>query len=255
MKTKMPVLFVSHGNPMTVFDQSSASEYFAWTRHLPNPKALVIFSAHWETERLNFGEIVRHNELVYDFYGFSDELYQLQYPAEAAAYLVQPIRDLLKNEIAVTTRGLDHGVWVPLLHMWPDANIPILQMSIPSGLSNQGLMDIGKKLSPLRDEGVMIVGAGTLTHNIPLGLSRKYSSTPEWAIEFDQWVEDALLHNRASILEWEIRAPQAKLNHPTAEHFKPLLIAMGAASDKDEVSFPITGFDFQVFSKRSVQFG
>jgi len=255
MPQKMPVLFVSHGSPMTIYDRASAEEYASWSAKLPQPKALLVFSAHWEADQLEFGETVAHEQLIYDFYGFPESLYELQYPAPGANFLVEQIDNLLQVDIPRTSRGLDHGVWVPLLHMYPKADIPILQMSIPRFATNDMLLDLGKQLSALRENGIAIVGAGTLTHNLREGLSQKYKTTPDWAIEFDQWVGNALLNDKRQLLDWENHAPFAQLNHPTKEHFKPLLIALGAARADDLITFPILGFDFQVFSKRSVQFG
>ena len=255
MSQKLPVLFISHGNPMTVFDQTSAREYQDWRDSLPQARAMLIFSAHWESDSLLMGETVAHNTIIYDFYGFPQQLYELQYPAPAADFLVTPIRQLLGYEVPVSNRGIDHGVWVPLLHMWPKADLPILQMSLPVAFDNRDLHNLGRQLAPLREQGVLIVGAGTLTHNLRDGLAHKYQSPPEWARRFDAWVETSLLNNREQLLIWERVAPNASMNHPSAEHFRPLLVALGAADDDDPVSFPITGYDFQVFSKRSVQFG
>lgn len=250
----MPVLFVSHGNPMTALDLNSANEYKTWAERIPNPKALLVFSAHWESEQPQFGETIAHNQLVYDFYGFADELYDLQYPAPGAPFLIQPIRELLQQEIAQTERGLDHGVWVPLLHMWPNADIPVLQMSLPSAMSNHELFELGRRLSALREQDVVIIGAGTLSHNLRETFSNAYTSTPDWVRNFDGWVEQSLLHDQMQLLDWESKAPQAKRNHPSGEHFRPLLVALGAAGPSAKVSFPIVGFEMQTLSKRSVQF-
>jgi 4,5-DOPA dioxygenase extradiol len=251
---EMPVLFVSHGNPMTALDQNSATEYKTWADNIERPEALVIFSAHWESEPLQFGETIQHQELVYDFYGFSDELYELQYPAPGAAFLIEPITKLLDRNIEQTDRGLDHGVWVPLLHMWPNADIPVLQMSLPKTMTNRQLFDLGQSLSALRQQGVVIIGAGTLSHNLRETFSAAYTSTPDWVRNFDSWVEHSLLHDQAQLLEWETKAPEAKRNHPSPEHFRPLLVALGAAGPSAKISFPISGFEMQTLSKRSVQF-
>jgi len=250
----MPVLFISHGNPMLALDKDAGREYAEWGRHLPTPKALLIFSAHWEEDGLVSGETRRHDELVYDFYGFPEPLYRVQYPAPGAAWLPDEIHALLTEEILQQPRGLDHGVWVPLLHMWPAADVPVLQMAMPKHATNRQLVELGSRLAPLRDQGVMIVGAGTLTHNLREGLGG-YTATPEWASRFDEWVADVLLNDRSRLLDWETEAPEARRNHPTPEHFRPLLISVGAADDDESPSFPITGYDMHTFSKRSVQFG
>ena len=255
MSDLMPALFVSHGNPMLANDNESAQEYRAWGERLPKPKALLIFSAHWQTPGLVFGETIRHEKLIYDFFGFPDELYQLQYPAPGAEWLIDEVCNVLAEAVPQNKRGLDHGVWVPLLHMWPEADVPILQMSLPADYSNHDLLELGRRLAPLREQGVMIVGAGTLSHNLREGLSGKYASTPEWVTRFDDWLERALLNDRMQLLDWENSAPEAQRNHPTAEHFRPLLITVGAALEGEPAMFPLLGFDMAVFSKRSVQFG
>jgi len=255
MSDAMPSLFVSHGNPMLALDNESTLEYRNWSARLPRPKALLIFSAHWEKTGLVFGEIVRHEKLIYDFYGFPDELYQLQYPAPGAEWLVDEVRRLVNEDIPQSRRGLDHGVWVPLLQMWPDADVPILQMSLPSDYSNQQLYELGRELAPLRQQRVMIAGAGTLSHNLRDGLSRRYAETPEWVLNFDQWITQTLSGDRKQLFDWENNAPDALRNHPTPEHFRPLLITVGAAGNEEVAEYPLSGFDMAVFSKRSVQFG
>ena len=253
MSNRMPSLFVSHGNPMLALDEQNGKDYRTWGEQLPKPKAILVFSAHWEEEGLVFGETINHNQLVYDFFGFPEPLSQVQYPAPGAPSLMDQVNKLLNENIQQSQRGLDHGVWVPLLHMWPQADIPILQMSLPTSYSNEELLELGKTLAPLREQGIMIIGAGTLTHNLREGLSGKYSTPPNWVTEFDQWVANALLTSREDLVNWE-QAPHAKINHPSKEHFLPLLITADASSPEDNITFPITGYDMQVFSKLSVQF-
>lgn len=250
----MPSLFVSHGSPMSALDQASAAEYRTSGQRLPRPRAILIFSAHWETDSLAFGELINHERLLYDFYGFPEALYQSQYPAPGAASLVDEIQNIFVDDIPIISRALDHGVWVPLLHMWPAADVPVLQMSLPSSYSNQQLFELGQCLMPLRQQSVMIIGAGTLSHNLREGMMGRYADTPDWVISFDRWLEHALLEDRQQLLDWENLAPEAKRNHPTAEHFRPLLITVGSATDAESVTFPMKGFEMAVFSKRSVQF-
>lgn len=201
-----------------------------------------------------FGETATHDQLIYDFYGFPETLYKLQYPAPGAPWLTDVVQEVLGETIPQRSRGLDHGVWIPFLHMWPDANVPILQLSLPSGFSNQQLFELGQRMIPLREKGVAIVGCGTLSHNLNEGLRIGYTSTPDWVKAFDQWTTQALEQDRERLLQWEIEAPYAERNHPTPEHFRPLLITAGAATEQDALAYPIEGFDMGVFSKRSVQF-
>ncbi len=254
-KKRMPVLFVSHGNPLSVMDDQMTQAYGAWAASLPKPKAILIFSAHWESRELIVGEITSHEELIYDFYGFPDKLYDLQYPAPGAEWLVSEVVHLLGEEVPQRARGLDHGVWIPLMRMWPNADIPILQISQPANYSNQALYELGERLLPLREQGVMIIGAGTLTHNLKEGLSGRYSKIPDWVSKFDDWIAQTLQRDPKKLIEWETNAPEPQRNHPTPEHFRPLLIAAGASIFGESLKFPLLGFDMAVFSRRSVQFG
>ncbi len=256
MTSPLPVLFITHASPFLATDVDKGNEFRAWGKSLPTPKAILVFSAHWETNRLSFGETSPHTQLIYDFGGFPDDLYQLQYPAPGATEWLEPIRNLLEGygQIEETQRGLDHGVWVPFLHLWPEANIPILQMTMPSTMSNQDLFDLGRRLAPLREQGVLIISSGALTHNLREAFRRRYAQPPEWVTQFDQWVVDTVNGDRSDLLEWETRAPFALENHPTPEHFRPLLIAVGAASEADAVQSPITGYEMGVFSRRCIEF-
>jgi 4,5-DOPA dioxygenase extradiol len=255
MTKRMPVLFVSHGSPMLALDMAAGTDYLAWGKSLPTPRAILVFSAHWEETPLCFGETTAHTQLVYDFYGFPEELYRLQYPAPGAAWLTDEISTLLNEKITHQERGLDHGVWVPFMHMWPDADVPILQMSMPHTLPDQELFDLGQRLAPLREHEVLICANGTITHNLREGLRGRLTHPPTWVTDFDRWVEQCLLHNRQALLNWRNEAPQAQRNHPSPEHFRPLLIAAGAAVEDDSVGFPVSGFEMMAFSRRAVQFG
>jgi 4,5-DOPA dioxygenase extradiol len=253
--TKMPVIFISHGSPMLAVDTSAGEDFKRWGAALPKPKAALVFSAHWQSAPLSFGESADHQELIYDFTGFPAELYRLQYPALGAAWLMASVQELLGAELLKqTNRGLDHGVWVPLLHLWPEADIPILQISMPHTLSNQELYNLGQRLTPLREVGVMIIGSGGVTHNLREAFSSKHSETPSWVSRFDDWITHSLLQDKTQLLTWE-NAPHAAQNHPTPEHFRPLLIAAGAADDNDSIDFPVTGFELGIISRRAVQFG
>jgi 4,5-DOPA dioxygenase extradiol len=258
---KTPALFVSHGSPLLAIDSQAGETFRHWGQSLSKPRALLVFSAHWETPQLAFGETVEHDNLIYDFSGFPPELYELQYPAPGAPWLIEPIEELLGPEMPLsqTNRGLDHGVWVPLLRMWPQADIPILQMSLPHTLSNkpvsnQALFDLGRRLAPLREQGIMIIGTGVITHNLREAFTGSHSEPPLWATSFDGWVKQTLQQDRRLLAGWE-QAPYAQQNHPTPEHFLPLLIAAGAADDSDYVDFPVSGFELNLFSRTSVQFG
>jgi 4,5-DOPA dioxygenase extradiol len=253
---KTPVLFVSHGSPLLAIDPQAGETFRQWGQSLSKPKALLVFSAHWEAPQLAFGETTDHGQLIYDFSGFPAPLYQLQYPAPGAPWLVESIESVLAPQAPLerSNRGLDHGVWVPLLHLWPQADIPVLQMALPRQWTNQALFDLGARLAPLRGQGIMIIGTGVITHNLREAFTQTYHQPPAWATEFDAWVKQTLRQDRRQLVNWE-QAPHAKQNHPTPEHFRPLLIAAGAADDSDYLQIPITGFEMNLFSRTSVQFG
>jgi 4,5-DOPA dioxygenase extradiol len=194
--------------------------------------------------------------LVYDFYGFPDRYYQTRYPAPGAPELAARVRELLRRrEMPVTDdpeRGLDHGAWVPLLAMYPQADLPVLQVSMP-GLDPRELVELGRALAPLREEGVLIFGSGFLTHNMRYAFR---PGTPDWARDFDAWVAGALSPlDLDALIDFQARAPSARLALPTWEHYAPVLVAAGAAADPGaRTSFPISGWWMDgAFTKRSVQ--
>ena len=252
---RAPVLFVAHGAPMLLDDAGWVDDLRRWGDALTKPTAILMISAHWEARPLTIGA-TRPVPLIYDFYGFPERFYRLQYAAPGAPALADRVRGLLRGngiEIAdAPARGLDHGSYIPLMCMYPDADVPVLQISMPS-LEPAALFAVGRALAPLRDEGVMIVGSGFLTHN--LGAMRS-PVTPQWANEFDAWIADVLARRDVdALLDYRARAPALRLAHPTQEHFAPVLVSAGAALDADAVRFPIEGFWFGSFTRRSLQLG
>lgn len=254
----MPVVFIAHGAPPLLDDEPWKAELKAWSKAMPRPKAILSLSAHWEAHPLAIGATTAI-PLVYDFYGFPKRYYELQYPAPGAPELAGRIRDLLRGKgiafVDDPKRGLDHGTYVPLMSMYPDADIPVLQVSLP-GLDPQELRDFGRALAPLRNEGVLIAGSGFLTHNMrALG----EPSTPAWAQEFDEWSRDVLSRMDVdALVDFKKRSPSARLAHPREEHFAPVISAAAAAVDGGgAVTFPITGFwkMAPAFTRRSVQIG
>ncbi|WP_455366404.1 DODA-type extradiol aromatic ring-opening family dioxygenase [Kaarinaea lacus] len=253
----MPALFIAHSAPPLALDPIAGEDYKRLSENLPKPSAILVFSAHWEGAQLALGEISQHDVPIYDFGGFQPELYELQYPAPGAPRLADKIHALLDKHytLANSERGLDHGVWVPFLHMWPDADIPILQMSMPYNFSDQALFELGQQLSPLRENNILIVGTGGITHNLRTVSPHHTGNPPAWAMEFDQWIASTLVnHEYNKLIDWQSQAPQANMNHPTPEHFRPLLIVAGAAQH-EPVTFPITGFEWGSMSRRAVQLG
>lgn len=255
--TPLPVIFAAHGAPFLLDDASWSGELRAWAEAMPRPSSVLMVSAHWEQRPTTLGA-TQPVPLVYDFYGFPQRFYQTQYPSPGAPQLAARVRELLAARgMAVASdprRGLDHGAYVPLVAMYPQADVPVLQLSMPA-LDARELFALGQALAPLRAEGVLIFGSGFLTHNMQYA-SR--AGTPQWAREFDAWAEDALARFDAdALLDFHVRAPAARLALPTWEHYAPVLVAAGAAADgPHRATFPITGFwNEGAFTRRSVQLG
>jgi 4,5-DOPA dioxygenase extradiol len=255
--SRMPVIFAAHGAPVLLDDPVWMAELAAWAQAMPRPRSILMVSAHWEERPTTLGA-TRPVPLVYDFYGFPEQYYTTRYPAPSASQLASRVRELLRENGMPSTdepgRGLDHGAYVPLVAMYPKADIPVLQVSMP-GLMPDELLVLGRTLAPLRDEGVLIFGSGFLTHNMRYAFR---PGTPSWAREFDDWAEGALSRlDLDALRDFQVRAPGARLALPTWEHYAPVLVAAGAAADeRSKTSFPITGWWMDgAFTKRSVQLG
>lgn len=258
MANRMPVIFLAHGSPLLLDDQGWVGELAAWARVLPRPRSVLMLSAHWEARPVTLAA-TRTVPLVYDFYGFPEKYYRAQYPAPGAPELAERVRALLAPTQPVAAdpdRGLDHGAYVPLVAMYPDADVPVLQASLPT-MDPATLFALGGALAPLRDEGVLIVGSGFLTHNLRTFRFAPQATTPAWAAEFDAWAADALARcDVDAVLDYRRRAPGVREALPTHEHFVPVVVALGAsAGAREPVTFPITGFMAAAFTRRSVQFG
>jgi len=253
---RTPVGFIGHGNPMNVAMEDRYRPWVEWGQRLPRPLSVLAVSAHWEASPVLIGSTARHDRLMYHFGGFPDWMYHLQYPAPGAPDLADRVEGLLSPGLSVerTERLLDHGVWAPLLHLFPDADVPVLQISMPMTMSAEGLFELGRELAPLRDEGVFILGTGNVVHNLPD--ARWDTDEPTgYAVDFDGWVAQALrTKDMAAIVDWVGRAPDPLRNHPSEEHYRPLVVATGAASG-DDTRFPVEGFEHATISRRSVQFG
>jgi len=234
----MPVLFVSHGSPMLALTDGPAHRFLqTLAADLPRPKAIVVVSAHWETQHPVVGA-APVMDTIYDFFGFPPELYKLTYPAKGDPALAHRVEAALSEAgfkaASDDKRGLDHGAWVPLHLTYPNADIPVIQVSIQSHLGPEHHYRLGQALAPLRDEGVLILASGSLTHNLYAFRDTRAAGEAQpalpWVQDFAEWVASAVEGGRIDdLLHFEERAPHAHDNHPTDEHFLPLFVALGAA--------------------------
>ena len=255
---RMPVIFVAHGSPFLLDDAGWVTELRQWARSMPPPKSVLMLSAHWEQRPVTLGA-TRTVPLVHDFYGFPPTYYEVTYPAPGAHGLAARLRELLGRTQPILEdpeRGLDHGAYVPLVAMYTQADVPVLQASLPT-MDPSALAAFGRALAPLRREGVLIVGSGFLTHNLRAMDPRPNPPTPSWAADFDAWAADVLARRDLNaLLDYRSRAPGVRQALPTHEHFVPVIAAAGAALEEPgEVTFPIVGFDAGSLTRRSVQFG
>jgi 4,5-DOPA dioxygenase extradiol len=238
----LPTLFVSHGSPMTAVEPGAAREAWkALARSLPRPRAIVIASAHWETGL----PMVTGNprpETIHDFGGFPAELYALRYPApgapDVAAEVVAALKDAGITAAIDGCRGLDHGAWVPLMHMYADADVPVVQLSVQPERGAAHHLALGRALAPLTGRGVLVVGSGHATHNVRDWMANARAKRElAYVGEFADWIAGRLAEGDAdALVAWKERGPDAARAHPTDEHYLPLLIAFGAAGDAPRVA-------------------
>jgi len=231
------VLFISHGAPTFAIEPGVLGPQLrALGQKLSDVKAVLVVSPHWQTRNVQV-MTTQQPETVHDFGGFPSALYDLQYPAPGEPALADVAAQLLATAGFSTgvdaRRGLDHGAWVPLYHLLPDARVPVFQVSLPVSLTTAQAVELGRALAPLREQGVMIIGSGSMTHN--LYEFRQGTARPEsYAQEFTAWVRAAVVANaRTPLIHYRTEAPHAVRAHPTEEHFLPLLVALGARQDGD----------------------
>lgn len=257
----LPTLFLSHGSPMHALAAGRAGT--AWRdlgRRLPRPRAILMASAHWESEWPMVTTAARP-ETIHDFGGFPPALYEIRYPAAGAPELAQRALDLIKaggfTANGNACRGLDHGAWVPLLHMYPEADVPVVQVSLQTQLGAAHHLKIGRLLAPLRDEGVLIVGSGHLTHNLHEWIAQARTQRMQpveteaapYVAQFGDWVAARLADgDEAKLARWLELAPHARRAHPSDEHFLPLPLAFGAAGARPRVERLDLGVDSGVLA-------
>jgi len=254
----MPVVYLSHGAPPLADDELWTSELKAWSADLPRPKQILVVSAHWENAPMTVSA-TRTVPLLYDFWGFPQRYYDVTYPAPGAPELAASVANLLsvpgQSVHEDPARGLDHGAYIPLVEMFPGADIPVLQLSMPT-LDPQALLEVGRKLAPLRDDGVLIMGSGFTTHNLSaidfhLGLDQK---APGWSAEFDAWAAEMMAQRDFdALVDFLHRAPAGHIAHPRTEHFAPLFVSLGASLDDAATSESVIDGFWGGLSKRSWQ--
>ncbi|MFJ8019338.1 dioxygenase [Streptomyces sp. NPDC096311] len=255
----LPTVFAAQGAPPLVDHPYWSAQLAEWGRALPRPKAILVISAHWERTPLAYGATSTPVPLYYDFGGLPQKYFELSYPVPGAPALAKRIEELVKGSgplAAEPTRGLDHGAFIPLLLMYPAADIPVLQLSMP-GLDPRTLLELGRSLAPLRSEGVLVFSTGLLTHSFATVDPSNPDAPPHPALaEFDAWLADTLERRDVdALLDYRTRAPGARIAVPSAEHFVPLFVGLGSALDTlPSVTFPHEGFWYGN-SMRSVQFG
>ena len=250
----LPALYLSHGAPPLFDDGPWLRQLFEWAQSLPKPTSVLIVSAHWESAPLALSASAAHTPLVYDFGGFHPRYYTMTYDTPDASGLARRVAGTMPEPVHQhASRGLDHGAWVPLMVMYPLGDIPVLQLSMPTHDPDR-LLAIGERLRPLREEGVLVIGSGFMTHGLPF-LTREMflGQVPAWSSDFDAWVADALARGDVDQLAGYRRAPGMPYAHPTPDHYTPLFITLGAAADPQApVRTTIDGY-MMGFSKRSFQ--
>lgn len=257
----LPALFVSHGAPTAALERDAYTQALgAFGERVGHPAAVLVVSGHWESSgplRLTATEAPR---LIYDFGGFPEELYRLRYPCPGAPALAEQAVELLRGAGMAAelepSRGLDHGVWVPLLHVFPDAQVPVVQLSLPRGAGARDVRRMGLALRPLRRQGVLLVGSGGLVHNLRrLDFAGAQAPVMPWARDFDTWMAEQLAARDVAALDaWE-RAPGAALAHPSPEHLLPLFFVLGAALPEDRITPVFEGIHYGSLSLRTFAFG
>lgn len=239
--TRMPALFLSHGSPMLAVQDSPAGRFLdGLGRDLPRPRAVVVASAHFTGDTPLLGADPQPHT-VHDFGGFPDELFRIDYPAAGAPGLARQIAARLAAAgIAAEVRerhGLDHGIWVPLRRMYPQADVPVVPLSVMLHGNAAAHYALGRALAPLRDENILVLGSGGFVHNLgEIDWQARGTALAPWAESFAQWMRDALAEGDVpALLDWQQRAPHARRAHPTVEHLMPLFLALGVAGDAPRV--------------------
>lgn len=233
---RMPVLFVGHGSPMNAIENNDFTRGWALIGgEIPKPRAILCISAHWETEGTRVSTL-ENPETIHDFYGFPKPLFDVQYPAKGSPELARETLELLGNLAAGDNSwGIDHGAWSVLRVIYPDADIPVVQLSIDVNANHDDIFKIGQKLAPLRENGVLIMGSGNVVHNLRI-LDFSMKGGFDWAEKFDDYITQKIVtKDFDGVVNYGSLAEQSRLAVPTSEHFSPLLYVLGAVKETDEV--------------------
>ena len=262
LRPLMPVLFLAHGSPMLALEPG---EYGPVLEHLgaslPTVRAVVVISAHWPADRAIGVTASSHPEQIDDFAGFPLELYRVRYRPKGDSFRAQRIVRALEaagfKAKADTARGLDHGAWIPLRYLFPQASVPVIQVALPSPESPARLMELGAALGPLRREGVLLVGSGGIVHNLAVLQWRDINADAQpWAVEFEHWILDHLLEgDRPALLKYREEAPFAALAAPESEHLDPLFVVLGAVNASEPVRPVYQKMQYGNLSMLSLGFG
>ena len=260
MGKPMPAVFFGHGNPMNALqDNAYTRGWAAIGKEVPRPKAILSISAHWYIPGTSV-TAMPDPRTIHDFNGFPPELHRIRYPASGDPDLADRVRGLLAPTIVSPDGewGLDHGTWTVLRHVFPRADIPVVQLSINQRMPLADHLEVGRKLASLRDEGVLIMGSGNITHNLRHAMEscrHGESSTPDWATRFDADVARAAEKHDADLLIRAVENDDGRMAHPTLDHYLPLLYVVGASDAGDTARFPITGFELASLSMRAILYG
>jgi 4,5-DOPA dioxygenase extradiol len=259
LSERMPVLFIGHGSPMNAIENNEYTRKLsALGKSLPKPTAILVVSAHWMTEGSWITEMA-HPKTIHDFHGFPQALFDVQYPAPGSPEIAKLIQDMTTQPKIHGDHemwGLDHGTWSVLRHMYPNADIPVLQLSLYMSESPEYHVSLGKQLSQLRDKGVLILGSGNLVHNLRKIRWEPNAKPFEWAVEYDEWLKTKLVDRDFSAVLNDFNLTTAgKLSVPTLDHYYPLHYILGAANDRDELKFEFEEIQNGSISMRSFRLG
>lgn len=255
---KMPVIFLGHGSPMNAIADNDVTKTFAKLgTSIPKPKVILMISAHWMTDHLSLTHNA-HPKTIHDFGGFPKELYSIQYPAPGLPKFAEEMQAQFKdlNITLDEQRGLDHGTWSVLKHVYPKADIPVVQLSLNMKETYEYHFDIGKKLRPLREQNVLIMGSGNMVHNLRTIEWDEDAKALPWASKYDQWLKEKInARDFQSLISHARDSEEGKLSIPTPDHYFPLLYILGASEKEDSIEYIFEGMQNASISMRSVLFG